>query len=84
MGVEFPASDTMILFPPLGKVGVYLKTFDVGVCLLLTDFQDELLQKHGCIIQMLTPNAVNKMVALDMLCRANGVLLDYFIFKFFF
>ncbi|CAI9299612.1 unnamed protein product [Lactuca saligna] len=33
---------------------------------------------------MLTPNAVNKVVAFQMICRANGYLLDYFVFKFFF
>ena len=33
---------------------------------------------------MLTPNAVNKVVASEMICRANGYLPDYFVFKFFF
>ena len=33
---------------------------------------------------MLTPNAVNKVVAFEMICWANGVLPYFFIFKFFF
>ena len=33
---------------------------------------------------MLTPNAVNKVVAFEMICRANGYLPDYFVFKYFF
>lgn len=30
-GVDFPATDSMILSPPTGKVGIYLKTFDAGL-----------------------------------------------------
>lgn len=33
---------------------------------------------------MLTPNAVNKVVVFEMICRTNGYLLDYFVFKCFF
>ena len=33
---------------------------------------------------MLTPNAVNKVVAFEMIYRANGYVPDYFVFKFFF
>lgn len=33
---------------------------------------------------MLTPNAVNKVVAFEMICPANGLLPDYFVFKHFF
>ncbi|CAI9286930.1 unnamed protein product [Lactuca saligna] len=33
---------------------------------------------------MLTPNAVNKVVAFEMIYRANGYLPDYFVFKYFF
>ena len=33
---------------------------------------------------MLTPNVVNKVVAFDMICRANGVVPDCFVFKYFF
>lgn len=33
---------------------------------------------------MLTRNVVNKVVAFEMICRENGVLLDSFVFKFFF
>lgn len=65
-------------------MGVYLKTLDVRLCLPLTNFQEEVLQKDGCSIQMLTPNTVNKVMAFEMICRANGILLDYFVFKYFF
>ncbi|CAI9287043.1 unnamed protein product [Lactuca saligna] len=35
-------------------------------------------------VQMLTPSAVHKIVAFEMICRANGIVLDYFVFNFFF
>ena len=83
-GVEFPSPGSSISSPPPGKIGVYLKTLDTGIRFPLTDFQEEVLQKDGCSLQMLTPNAVNKVVAFEMICRANGYLPDYFVFKFFF
>ncbi|CAI9287170.1 unnamed protein product [Lactuca saligna] len=33
---------------------------------------------------MLTPNVVNKVVAFEMICSANGYVPDYFVFRFFF
>ncbi|CAI9297787.1 unnamed protein product [Lactuca saligna] len=83
-GVEFPSPGSSITSPPPGKVGIYLKSLNVRLRLPLTDFQEEVLQKEGCSIRMLTPNTVNKIVAFEMICRANGVLPDYFVFKFFF
>ncbi|CAI9280141.1 unnamed protein product [Lactuca saligna] len=83
-GVEFPSPGSSIMSPPPGKVGVYFKTLFVGLFLNLTDFQEEVLQKDGCSIRILTPNIMNKVVAFEMLCRANGVLPDYFIFKYFY
>lgn len=44
----------------------------------------KLLQKNGCNIQMPTPNVVNKMLAFEMIFRANNILPDFFVFKFFF
>ncbi|CAI9285942.1 unnamed protein product [Lactuca saligna] len=44
---------------------------------------EEVFQKYGCSLQMLTPNAVNKVVAFEMFCRANRYIPDYFIFNFF-
>ncbi|CAI9271367.1 unnamed protein product [Lactuca saligna] len=83
-GVEFPSTGSSISSPPPGKIGVFQKTLDAGIQLPLTDFQEEVLQKDGCSLQMLTPNTVNKVVAFEMICRANGYVLDYFVFKFFF
>lgn len=37
-GVKFPLPNSMILSPPLVKVGVNLKTLDAIMCLPLTDF----------------------------------------------
>ncbi|CAI9277823.1 unnamed protein product [Lactuca saligna] len=82
-GVDFPASGVVITSPPFGKIVVYLKTLDVGLCLPLTNFQDELLRRNVCNIQMLTPNAVHKIVAFEMICRANDIILDFF-FRYFF
>ena len=82
-GVEFPSPGSFIL-PPPRKVEIYQKTLDAGLRLPLTDFQKEVLHKDGCNIQMLTPNAVNKVVAFEMICRANGYLPNYFVFKYFF
>ncbi|CAI9276404.1 unnamed protein product [Lactuca saligna] len=83
-GVEFPSLSSSISSPPPDKIGVFLKTLDVGIRFPLTDFQEEVLQKDGCSLQMLTPNVVNKVVAFEMICRENGYLPDYFVFKFFF
>ena len=80
---NFPLLAPPSLLPP-GKIGVFLKTLDAGIRFPLTDFQEEVLQKDGCSLQMLTPNAVNKVVAFEMICRANGYVPDYFVFKFFF
>lgn len=33
---------------------------------------------------MLTPNAVKKVVVFEMIFRPNGLLFDFFVFKFFF
>ncbi|CAI9289158.1 unnamed protein product [Lactuca saligna] len=70
--------------PPPGKVGIYHKTLDAGIRLPLTEFQEEVLQKDGCSVQMQTLNVVNKVVAFEMICRANDYLPDYFMFKYFF
>ncbi|CAI9279681.1 unnamed protein product [Lactuca saligna] len=83
-GVDFPSPGSSIMSPPPGKVRVYLKTLNARLRLPLTDFQEEVLQKDCCSIQMLTPNAVNKVVSFEMICRANHILPNYFIFKYFF
>lgn len=62
--VEFPMTYSMILSLPSDKVGIYSKTFDAGLGLPLTNFQEELFQKNGCSVQMLTPNVVNKVMHL--------------------
>ncbi|CAI9286500.1 unnamed protein product [Lactuca saligna] len=83
-GIEFPLPGSSITSPPPGKGGVYLKSLDVGLRLPLIDFQEEVLRKEVCSIHMLSPNVVNKVVVFEMICRANGVLPDYFVFKYFF
>lgn len=42
-GVEFPSPESMILSPPPGKVGIYLKILHAGSRLPLSDFQEEVL-----------------------------------------
>ncbi|CAI9290861.1 unnamed protein product [Lactuca saligna] len=83
-GVEFPVPGSLITRPPAGKVGVYPKTFDAGLRLPLTNFQEEILRCCGCSVQMLTLDAIHKVVAFEMICRANGIIPDYFVFKYFF
>ncbi|CAI9285973.1 unnamed protein product [Lactuca saligna] len=75
-GVEFPSPDLLMLSPPPGKVGVYLKTLDAGMC-LPRHFQEVILQKNGCSIQILTPIAINKVLVFETICRDNVMLLDY-------
>ncbi|CAI9283781.1 unnamed protein product [Lactuca saligna] len=41
--VDFPLLGSMIYYLPPGKVGIYLKTLDVGLCLPLSDFQEEIM-----------------------------------------
>ncbi|CAI9259936.1 unnamed protein product [Lactuca saligna] len=83
-GVEFPSRGSSISSPPSGKIGVYMKTLDAGIRFPLTDFQEKVFQKDGCSLQMLTPNAVNKVVVFEIICRANEYLPEYFVIKFFF
>lgn len=61
---------------------VYLQTFDAGLRLPLTDYQEELLCRNGSNVQMLTPSTVHKMVAFEMICRANDIVPDFFFFRF--
>lgn len=75
-GVEFPAPSSLITRPSAGKVGIYLKTIDA--------FQEEMLRCNGCNVQMLTPGVVHKIMAFELICRANNIIPDYFIFKFSF
>lgn len=84
VGVEIPIPNTVITSPPARKVGVYLKTLVVGLHRPLTDFQEELLRRNGCNVQMLTPNAFHKMVDLKMICLANGIIPYFFVFKYYF
>ncbi|CAI9304392.1 unnamed protein product [Lactuca saligna] len=74
-GVKFPSPGSSILPPPPsppGKVRIYQKKLDADLRLPLTDFREEVLQRDGCSVQMLTLNAVNKVVAFEMICRANS------------
>ena len=83
-GVEFSTARVVITSPLPRKVGVYLKTFDAALRLPLTNFQEELLYRNSCNVQMLTPSDVHKMVAVEMICMANDIVPDFFVFKFFF
>ncbi|CAI9302842.1 unnamed protein product [Lactuca saligna] len=82
--VEFPTAGAEITSPPPGKVGVYLNNFDAGLRLPLTNFQEELHRRKDFNFQMLTPSVVHKMVAFEMICRANDIVPVFFVFKFFF
>ena len=82
--VEFPVPGAVITSPPSGKVNVYLKMLDACLRLALTEFQEELIFHNRCNIQMLNPNAIHKMVAFEMIYRANNIILDFFVFKYLF
>ncbi|CAI9284583.1 unnamed protein product [Lactuca saligna] len=69
--VEFPSPGSSILSPLPGKVGIYQKTLDAGLRLPLTDFLEDVFQRDGCSVQMLTPNAVNKGLVGSGRYRAN-------------
>ncbi len=83
-GVQFPLPGSSISLPPSGKLGVHRKVFDAGFRLPITDFQRDILMQYGANVQFLSPNAVNKMVGFEMLCRALGFLSDVRLFKHFF
>lgn len=57
---------------------------DAGLRLPHIDFEEELLHHNRCSIQMLTPNMVHKMLAFEMIFWVDGIIPDFFIFKFFF
>lgn len=67
-GVEFPIPGAIITATPARKVGIYLKMLDVGLCLPLIDFQEELLHRNGCSVQRLMPNVVHKMMSFEIIC----------------
>ncbi|CAI9281594.1 unnamed protein product [Lactuca saligna] len=58
-------SGAVITSPSPAKVGVYLKTFDAGLRLPLTNFQEELIRHNGCNIQMLTHSVVHKPLMIN-------------------
>lgn len=60
--------DASFLEPPLGKVGVYVRTIDGGYQHPTTNFLDEVLRKNRINVYNLTLNMVNKVVAFEMLC----------------
>lgn len=66
------------------KVGVFVKTFDVGYQLPTTNFLDEMLCKNWVNIYELTPNVVTKIIAFNMRCRSQGFLPSIWVFKNFF
>lgn len=72
--VEFLKSGVVITSSPPKKVVVYLQTFDAGLRLPLTNYQEELLCRNGSNVQMLTPSTVHKMVAFEMIGWANGIV----------
>ncbi|KAI3504146.1 hypothetical protein L1887_32691 [Cichorium endivia] len=72
------------LFPPEGKTGIYLKTFDAGYRLPTSDFMEEVLRRTPVGLHQLTPNSVNKIVAFELLCRSHGIAPDFYIFKHYF
>lgn len=66
---------------PPGKVGIFVRTFDVHYRFPTTNFLDEVLRKNGVNIYRLTLNFVNKVVAFEMLCRYQGFLLSVLVIK---
>ncbi len=83
-GVQIPVAGSVMNLPPVGKVGIPLKVFDAGFRLPITIFQRDVLAHYGASIQFLSPNAINKMVGFEMLCRSLGFLPDIYLFKHFF
>ncbi|KAI3517682.1 hypothetical protein L1887_16899 [Cichorium endivia] len=61
-----PAEGVDISLHPEAKVGICVKTFDVGYRLPISDFTDEVLRRNGVGIYQLTPNGVNKNVAFEL------------------
>lgn len=82
--ILIPLDEASFLEPPPGKVGVYVRTFDAGYRLPITYFLNEVLRKNGINIYDLTPNALNKVVAFEMMCRSQDFLPSLPVFKNFF
>lgn len=75
---------SVITPPPPGKVGIYLKHFDIGYYLPSSNFLLELLDHHKIHINQLVPNDVNKITAFEILCQYNGIVHDIWVFRHFF
>lgn len=56
---------------------MYVKTFDAGYRLLMTNYMIELLQKNGSNVYELNLNVVPMVVVFEMFSRSQGLELDY-------
>lgn len=59
-----------------GKIDIYVKHFDARYHLPMSYFFREVLRTHKFHINQLVPNGINKVVAFEMLFRANGISPD--------
>ncbi|CAH1451387.1 unnamed protein product [Lactuca virosa] len=83
-GVTFVGEHASFINPPEGKFGTYTKHFDAGYRLPTSDFFREVLHTHKVHINQFLPNGINKLVAFEMLYRANGIKPDIWVFRHFF
>ncbi|CAH1440448.1 unnamed protein product [Lactuca virosa] len=75
-GMTFRGENDSFINPHAGKIGIYVKHFDDGYRIPKCDFFREVLHHHKVHINQLVPNRVNKVVAVEMLCRAHGIAPD--------
>lgn len=68
-GVTFPGEHDNIINPPESKVPIYVKYFDAGYRILMSEFFREVLCHHKVHINMLVPNGPIKVDAFEMLCQ---------------
>ncbi|KAI3751906.1 hypothetical protein L2E82_22999 [Cichorium intybus] len=83
-GVEVPTDEAIFSFPPAGKIGMYLKHFEVGYRLPTSDFFMEVHDHYHVHVHQLVPNGVNKVIAFELLSRVVHLEPDLYVFRHFF
>ncbi|KAI3523813.1 hypothetical protein L1887_02238 [Cichorium endivia] len=83
-GVELPVDGAVFSLPPEGKIGMYLKHFEAGYRLPISDFFREVLDYYHVHIHQLVPNGVNKVVVFELLSRPVHLEPDLYVFRHFF
>ncbi|CAI9103236.1 OLC1v1001685C1 [Oldenlandia corymbosa var. corymbosa] len=69
--------------PPLGKITVYAKYFELGLHLPVLSFIRDILDAYGLPLAQLTPNFITSVLTFIHVCHKVEVVPDVFLFGCF-